>query len=188
MKLSIIFCFLTLFVWDKPAIRDTSQQEAQAATGRDYTAEKPQKKVKKLSKKTSVMTQFKPARDQNGMLDLLVVFLSWIGLGWWALVASPLLLWLLMINTIAILLGLMFFTGQILSGYKAVAGRFSGGIGSGIAGAAAGLGAGCALAGVMTITLIVLLISTLIILLKWWVLLIVLGSAFLLFTIITLFT
>ena len=94
MKIYVIYCFLTLFIWDLPPAKDTSRQEAQAETGRKYekTAKyaadtkasfitAPKKREKRWERRRGAKKRLKNKKiDYGGVLFSLLSSLAFFGL------------------------------------------------------------------------------------------------------------
>ena len=180
---------MTLSIWDLSPVKDTSRQEAQAETGRVYVEKIPSKVEKyalpkKSTEKRSTQKKkhpntsrhFKPADDGPGTSAAFTVAFTWIALGWWALVGSPALATLLVLNFIGVLIGFLFVSGSIKPPRISRPRNAIGAIVAGVANAAAAAATGCALVAMVGLFLIVLILSSVIILSGGWVLLIVLGG------------
>ncbi|OJJ20031.1 hypothetical protein BKI52_16285 [marine bacterium AO1-C] len=181
MKTYFIYCFLALFIWEIPTVKDTSRYEAQAETGRVYrdnnSLQIEKHALKKRQKTNTSQTYFRPADDgDSGIAATFTIALTWVALGWWALVGTPTLGTLLVLNFIGVLLAFLFLSGSIKPPRIRYARNAIGAIVAGVANAAAQAATGCALVAVAVLSLLVLILSSIIILSNGWVLLIVLGG------------
>lgn len=113
MKTYLIFCFLTLFVWETPAVKDTNRQEAQAETGRQVRDEPslPRDLKQKLSseQKNGTIPKFrKQVEEPDYTVALLILAALWITLG----ILTP-------AQPVALIINIL---GVILAAFAAIAG------------------------------------------------------------------
>lgn len=113
MKTYLILCFLTLFIWETPAVKDTNRQEAQAETGRQITEESslPQNLKQRSSfeqKNNTIPKSGKRVEEPDYTVALLILAALWITLG----VLMP-------AHPVALIVNIL---GIILAAFAAIAG------------------------------------------------------------------